>query len=59
MMEYVQTVAGFGAIVDTSLTQGEVMLVGEAQKFKRLNLFQWQTMEIDRWVRDNPSTVTG
>ena len=45
-----QLTTGFVDQLYNVICATEVMAQGEAKTFKRLNLFKWITMEIDRWV---------
>ena len=49
LMEDAQSVAGFGGQLCYMVGIEEFMANGETKKFRRLNLFQWLTMEMDRW----------
>ena len=42
--------AGFGGQICYVVGQREIMAVGEDEKFMRLNLFHWLSMEMDMWV---------
>ena len=51
MAENAQPAADFGGQHYHTVSQGEVAFDGEAFQFKRLNLFQWLSMDLNRWAR--------
>ena len=60
MTEDAQSAAGFVGQLCYVVSPGKVMAYDEAQKFKRLNFFQWMTKEfVFLDLFDNHSEVMG